>query len=371
MSFPVLQMGELIAQLPIIQGGMGIGISLSGLAVAVANEGGIGVIASAGIGQQNSFKVKTSNSNALSYELRHAKSLTSGIIGVNAMVALSDYLMVVKTAIVERSDIIFSGAGLPLELADKFRKVCDEVKEQIKTKLVPIVSSARAAKIICQKWLNNADYLPDAVVVEGPKAGGHLGFSLKHLADSNYALETLVPQVVEVLKPFENKAGRAIPVIAAGGISRGEDIRRFLQLGAAGIQMGTRFIATDECDADYRLKLALVNSGMNDTAIIQSPVGMPGRAIKNEFIETIAREGKIAFECPFHCLKTCSPATSPYCITNALLNAVRGKLNKAIIFSGTNAGSINNIVSVRQLMMTLYEQYSFDKQVKHIGHIQN
>ena len=357
MSFPPLIIGELVAQMPIVQGGMAVGVSLSGLASAVAEEGGIGVIATAGIGQQNSFKTSTTNAKALMAEFRRARSLTAGIVGVNVMVALCDYASIVKAAFSENADIIFSGAGLPFELARLLRETSSQLKLPVKTKLVPIVSSARAAKIICNKWLNNASYLPDAVVVEGPEAGGHLGFMQAQLNDKNYALDKLVPEVIEILKTFEDQAGRAIPVIAAGGIFSGDDIRRFHKLGAAGVQMGTRFIATHECDADYKFKMALLNAGKNDVVVIQSPLGLPGRVICNEFTKSLENNVRFSFDCPFHCLKTCSPQKSPYCIADALLNAVRGNLDEGFVFSGTNAGRVNDIISVKQLVSALRTEY--------------
>ena len=238
-----LTIGDLKARIPIIQGGMGVGISLSGLASAVANEGGIGVISAAGLGL---LYKKLSPSNyteagnlGLAEEIRKAREKAKGIIGVNVMVALSDFAELVKTSIAEKVDIIFSGAGLPLDLPSFLKK--DSV-----TKLVPIVSSARAVRIICEKWKNNYDYLPDAVVLEGPKAGG---YKENQLEDQHFSLEELLPQVVEEVSHFEQKYDKKIPVIAAGGIYTGEDIKRMIDLGASGVQLGTRFVTTTECDA--------------------------------------------------------------------------------------------------------------------------
>lgn len=257
MPFPSLQIGDLVAKIPIIQGGMGVGISLSSLASAVANEGGIGVISAAMIGMREPDVAKNpveANVRALRSELHKARALSNGIIGVNIMVALTTFTQLVRTAIEERVDVIFSGAGLPLDMPRHFLEVCEQKKEQLKTKLVPIVSSGRGATVIAKKWLSRFGYLPDAFVVEGPKAGGHLGFKVNEIDDPAHALEVIVPEVVEAVKPFEDKHGRALPVIAAGGIYTGSDIRKFLELGASGVQMGTRFVATDECDADERFK---------------------------------------------------------------------------------------------------------------------
>ncbi|MDR0338853.1 MAG: nitronate monooxygenase, partial [Desulfovibrio sp.] len=259
MAFPTLDIGGLIARAPIVQGGMGVGISLHRLASAVAAEGGVGVIAGAMIGMREPDVAKDpegANRRALSREIRKARELTDGIIGVNIMVALTDFASMVRTAVNERADIIFAGAGLPTELPKILRSMCDEKKEEFRTRLVPIVSSARATTIICKKWLSKAAYLPDAFVVEGPKAGGHLGYKPEQLDDPNHALEQIVPEVIEAVKPFEDQYGKKIPVIAAGGIYGGDDIHRFLGMGAAGVQMGTRFVATEECDADIRFKEA-------------------------------------------------------------------------------------------------------------------
>jgi len=273
-----LKIGNLTAKLPIIQGGMGIGISLNNLASAVANEGGIGVISAAGIGMcERDFATNylEANIRALKKEIQKAREKTRGILGVNVMVALSNFADMVKTAIDEGIDIIFSGAGLPLNLP----KFLDKTKD---TKIVPIVSSGRAANIITKRWLEKYDYLPDAVVVEGPKAGGHLGFSVEQISNPDYALEKILVDVINAIKPYEESCGKTIPVIAAGGIYTGEDIYRFIKLGASGVQMATRFVTTEECDASINFKKAYINCKKEDIGIIKSPVGMPGRAIVNK-----------------------------------------------------------------------------------------
>lgn len=359
MALPSLAIGDRIARLPIIQGGMGVGISLHRLAAAVAAEGGVGVIAGAMIGMREPDVAQNptgANTRALASEIRKARELTDGIIGVNIMVALTDFASLVRTAVAERADIIFSGAGLPMDLPRLFREVCDEKKEEFRTKLVPIVSSARAATVICKKWLSRSGCLPDAFVVEGPKAGGHLGYKPEELDDPRYALETIVPQVIDAVKPFEDAHGKRIPVIAAGGIYSGEDIQRYLSMGAAGVQMGTRFVATEECDADIRFKQAYVEAKEEDIAIIKSPVGMPGRALKGRFIETL-EEGKKNFRCLFHCISTCNPEKSPYCIASALLNAMRGNFDRGFAFSGANVFRINSITTVKELMNSLQREF--------------
>ena len=360
MSLPALKIGNLTASVPVVQGGMGVGISLSGLASAVANQGGIGVIAGAMIGMKEPDVAKdplTANLRALRNEILKARELTNGIIGVNLMVALTTFSQMVRTAVENKVDIIFSGAGLPLDMPHHLLQLCEEKKEEFKTKLVPIVSSARAASVIAKKWMSRFGYTPDAFVVEGPKAGGHLGFKPEDLQDPNHALEVLVPQVVDAVKPMEDKCGRAVPVIAAGGVYSGADIMRFLELGASGVQMGTRFVATHECDADDRFKQSYLTARDEDITIIKSPVGMPGRALENEFINA-SREGKKKpFKCVFHCVHTCEQEKTPYCIAQALINAMRGNLEKGFAFCGANVARVNKIISVRELMDSLQKEF--------------
>ena len=228
-----LKIGNLCASMPVVQGGMGVGISLSGLASAVAAQGGIGVISSAGLGviyKDYSKDYREASIWGLKEELRKARAATRGIIGVNVMVAMSNFADMVRTAIAEKADIIFSGAGLPLNLPAF-------LVEGARTKLAPIVSSARAAKLLCRKWFSEYGYIPDAIVVEGPKAGGHLGYKPEQIDDAHYALETLVPEIVAEVRAFGEEHGRHIPVIAGGGIYTGEDIYRIMALGADGVQM--------------------------------------------------------------------------------------------------------------------------------------
>ncbi len=349
-----LQIGNLTVPVPIVQGGMGIGISLSGLAAAVANEGGLGVISAAGIGLLRKYSGdpgKIDNVKALKEEIRAAREKTKGVLGVNIMVALSDFAELAKAAIEEGIDVIFAGAGLPLNLPEFAGKDC-------KTKLVPIVSSAKAVKVISKWWKDKYNYIPDAFVVEGPKAGGHLGFKREQIEDPDYQLEKLVPQVLEAIRPLEEESGRSIPLIAAGGIFTGADMKRILALGAGGVQMATRFVATDECDADLAFKQAYVNCKKEDIEIIQSPVGMPGRAIRNEFLEAVSQGGKRPASCPFHCISTCKQETSPYCISVALINACKGRLKDGFAFIGANGYRIQEIISVKQLFQDLALEYA-------------
>jgi NAD(P)H-dependent flavin oxidoreductase YrpB (nitropropane dioxygenase family) len=344
-----LRIGGLVVPVPIIQGGMGVGISLSGLAVAVANEGGVGVISAAGLGlvhRNSALDYIEANIEGLRKEIRLAKEKTKGIIGVNIMVAMTNFADMAKTAISEKVDIIFSGAGLPLELP-KF------LQSDSTTKLVPIVSSARAAKLICDKWKTLYNYLPDAIVVEGPKAGGHLGFKRDQIEDSHYTLEEIIPEVVREVKVFEDKYNQEISVIAAGGLYNGQDIFNIMQKGAKGVQLGTRFVTTHECDANIRFKQAYIDAEESDIEIIQSPVGMPGRAVRNGFIDMVKAGLKKPIKCPFHCIKTCDVSSSPYCIVSALYNAYKGNMKNGYAFAGANAYLSDKITSVKEVFTEL------------------
>jgi nitronate monooxygenase len=354
LRLPALKFGSLKSKLPIIQGGMGVGISLSGLASAVAKEGGIGVISAAfpGISEPDiSTNSAAANIRVLKNEIRKARKLTNGILGVNIMVALTNYSDMVRTSIAEGVDLIFVGAGLPLDLPGYLTKGA-------KTKLVPIVSSARAAKIICKKWLSRYDYLPDGFVVEGPKAGGHIGFKKSQIFDPDFSLELLLKEVIGIVREFEKSGAEAIPIIPAGGIFSGEDIHKFMKLGAAGVQLGTRFVATHECDADLAFKQLYVNSRNEDMVIIQSPVGMPGRAIRNTFLDEVEKGSKTPFKCPFHCIQTCDSQKSPYCIALALSNARKGKFKYGFAFAGENAYRVKEIISVKELLDSLKAEYT-------------
>ncbi|MDR1259339.1 MAG: nitronate monooxygenase family protein [Tannerellaceae bacterium] len=343
--------GNLEVKLPVIQGGMGIGVSLSGLASAVANEGGIGVISCAGLGliyHKSPGDYLAKCISGLKEEINKAKEKSKGIIGVNIMVALTNYADMVKTSIAEKVDVIFAGAGLPLDLPSY-------LTAESKTKLVPILSSSRAVKIICDKWKNNYNYLPDAIVVEGPKAGGHLGFKINQLEDEKYSLEQLIPEIVAIAGSYKEE--KHIPVIAAGGISSGKDIYRFLEMGASGIQMGTIFVTTTECDASDTFKNVFVNAKQEDIKIIQSPVGMPGRAIDGEFIQSVEKGLEKPKTCPFHCIKTCDYTKSPYCIAQCLYQAAKGNMKKGYAFTGINVHLSQKISTVKEVISNLKAEF--------------
>jgi len=352
-----LHIGDLEAKVPIIQGGMGVAVSLSGLASAVANEGGIGIISSATIGMllpDFSKNFREANKLALREEIRKARKKTNGIIGVNIMVALSDFTDHLKVAVEEGADLIISGAGLPIKMPDI---VLEDKTGENKTKFVPIVSSARAAKLIFSYWADHYGVIPDAVVVEGPLAGGHLGFKKAQINDAGFSLENLVPEVVSVMKSFEQKFGIYIPVIAGGGIYTGADMHKIMSLGASGVQIASRLVPTYECDASIAFKETYVNSKEEDLMIIQSPVGLPGRAIRNQFLEDVAAGVKKPVKCPWQCIKTCDYKKAPYCISLALINAAKGNLKNGFVFAGSNAYRATKIQSVKAVLNEMVEEY--------------
>lgn len=347
-KLPTLKIGELEINPPIIQGGMGVRVSRSGLAAAVANEGCVGTIASVGLDEfefLSGRKKEHVKEQALRDEIRKARKLSNGVIAVNIMVALSNYESLVRAAVAEGVNLIISGAGMPTELP----KYVDNKD----VKLVPIVSSARALEMICKFWKTDYSRWPDAVIVEGAKAGGHLGFKYKEIEnDTAPDLEQIVKEVIAVANTFSP----SIPVIAGGGIFDGNDIARFLKIGVAGVQMATRFVCTDECDVDKKFKQAYLDATKDDIAIIKSPVGYPGRVIKNEFVNKIQNGETIPYKCKHHCLKSCNPNKAPYCIAEALMNAANGKLNKGFVFVGENAHKCNEIIPVKTLVNKLVNE---------------
>ena len=344
--------------MPIVQGGMGIGISLSRLASAVANMGGVGIISSVGIGltgTQSKQGYKKSNIEAIRNEIRKAREMTSGVLGVNIMSVLTNFADMVRTSIEEGIDIIFSGAGLPLDLP-KY------LGNGMKTKLVPIVSSGRAANIITQKWKQNFDYLPDAFVVEGPKAGGHLGFKADQLQAVSNTLENLVDEVLKVAREIKEKFNKEVPVIAAGGIFTGRDMFQIMKRGASAVQLGTRFVATEECDASDEFKNAYINAKEEDIQIIKSPVGMPGRSILNRFLQEAGEGKRRPAVCKHHCIKTCDYRTTSYCISEALLSAYKGNLEDGFTFVGSNAYRVEKISTVKDIFTELQDEYNHVEQ---------
>ena len=344
-----LKIGNKTAKLPIIQGGMGVGVSRSGLAGAVASEGAVGIISTAQIGYDETGveqNYKECNKRAIEMHVKRAlKQAKDGLVGVNVMVALKDYAQHVKTAVKAGADVIISGAGLPIDLPG--------LVEGSDTKIAPIVSSEKAAHIILKMWGRKYERTADFVVVEGPKAGGHLGFSREELEcrdHLNYDLE--IKKIIQTVREFGRKFGQKIPVIVAGGVFSREDVSHVLQLGADGVQVASKFVATEECDANLAYKEAYIRAKSSDVDIIESPVGMPGRALKNRFLEQVKKHPISIGKC-YGCLAKCNPATIPYCITDALIRAVKGDVEDGLVFCGADVGRIEKMSTVREVVREL------------------
>ncbi len=346
-NLPLLKIGKTEVKIPIIQGGMGIGISLDHLSKATATAGGIGVIAAVlcGLNKKGFSKYPLEISlEALKEYIQIAKKNSNGAIGVNVMMALTDNKKYINASIQAGADLLFAGAGLLLNPPEGIG-------------LVPIISSGRAAKIILERWENKFfNKYPDAIVVEGFKAGGHLGFKRNQIDNPKFSLEILLADVLSQIKPFEQRAGRKIPVIVAGGIYTGADIYHFIKRGASGVQMGTRFVATHECDAAQSFKDAYIKA--KSSIIIESPVGLPGRALKNSFLNNVFLKKCKPKKCITKCLKTCKYPKTPYCISMALINAQKGKLKHGLILCGYNVNKINKIIYVKELIDELVKDFT-------------
>ena len=351
LKYQPLTIGKKTAHIPIVQGGMGVGISRSRLAGAVAKAGGIGIISSAQIGyDEPDFEKDVQNCNirAIKKHVQLAKAQADqGLVGVNVMVALQHYADHVKAATEAGADLIVCGAGLPVDLP--------ELVEDSDIGIVPIVSSRKSASVLLRMWDKKYKRTADMLVIEGPLAGGHLGFSfdqLNNLSSLNYDQE--IKEILEEKKIYEQKYSKNIPVVAGGGIFDSSHVQHIMDLGVNGVQVATRFVATEECDASPAYKQAYIQASEKDIAIIKSPVGMPGRAIRNAFIRRIEKE-QIPIEHCFHCIKKCIPAKIPYCITQALIHAVKGDLENGLIFCGANVGKIKEITTVPNLIKELMD----------------
>ncbi|MBQ8823015.1 MAG: nitronate monooxygenase [Lachnospiraceae bacterium] len=346
MELKPLKIGDLIAKIPVVQGGMGVGVSLSGLAGAVAKEGGVGIISTAQIGyKEEGFDADPIGTNlkAIEKEVKKAREIApKGIIGVNIMVATRQYEEYVKAAVKAGVDLIISGAGLPMTLP--------ELVGGFQTKIAPIVSSLKSVQVIWKYWEKKYNVAPDMVVIEGPKAGGHLGFSYEQLQDiPGLNFEEEIKKIVAFVKENAARIGKEISVVVAGGIYNREDAEKAIALGADGVQMATRFVTTHECDASMEYKQSYINAKEEDIIIVKSPVGMPGRAIKNPFMDKAAL-GQVPHGKCHLCISTCKPMETPYCITEALVNAVTGNIDNALLFCGTNAYRATKLESVADIM---------------------
>lgn len=363
-----LVIGDLVARNPVIQGGMGVGISLSSLAGAVAKSGGIGIISTAQIGfREPDFKKHPLEANlrAIGTEMIKAREIApDGIIGFNIMVATMNYASYVKKAVLAGADLIISGAGLPVGLPEYVAEAAEEAGIKLKTKIAPIVSTVKSAMVICKMWDRKYHQAPDLVVVEGPLAGGHLGFSNDDLtrlgADTKDVERTFkrekyeeeIKGIIRLVKEYGDKYNKVIPVVTAGGIYTHEDVLHQIDLGADGVQVASKFVTTFECDAPMEYKQAYINAKKEDIVITKSPVGMPGRAIVNPFLDGV---GKIPFrlEHCYQCLEKCDRTTIPYCITKALVDSAEGRTEEGLLFCGSNAHRAEKLVTVDEVMKEL------------------
>ena len=346
-----MKIGDKLTRIPLIQGGMGVGISLGRLAGAVAKEGGVGIISTAQIGyREPDFDDNPAEANlrAIRSEMEKARAISpDGIVGFNVMTALREHAEHIRAAVKAGADIIISGAGLPTELP--------ALTEGSRTKIAPIVSTDKSAQVILKYWDRKYKRTADLVVIEGPLAGGHLGFKKEDLSEYTpdvYSEE--IRRIIRTVKSYGEKYGVDIPVVVAGGIYDGDDVKRVMALGADGVQVATRFVTTEECDADIRYKEAYIRASEEDIAIVKSPVGMPGRAILNPFMKRVMAGGKIPHSPCHGCLAKCKPAEIPYCITDGLINAVKGNVENALLFCGAKAWKAQKIDTVREAVQELF-----------------
>ena len=350
MKYEPLRIGDLVAKVPLIQGGMGVGVSLSSLAGAVAKEGGIGIISTAQIGFKEPDYEKNpleANLRAIASEIKKAKEIAQGgIIGVNIMYATRFYEKYVEAACKAGVDLIITGAGLPAELP--------KLVENYKVKIAPIVSSVKSANVILKMWERKFNRTADMVVIEGPKAGGHLGFKTEEveaITDEDYKKE--ITDIMEVVDSYGEKFNQLIPVVVAGGISDAKKVKEMMNLGADGVQVASRFVTTYECDASQEFKDAYLNAKEEDIVIVKSPVGMPGRAINNKFMQK-TKEGMQPITKCYQCIKGCQAKDIPYCITKALVNSVKGNTDEGLVFCGADTWKQNKMQSVKEVMQELF-----------------
>lgn len=341
MRLPKLRIAHLEPKYPIIQGGMGVKVSTAPLAAAVANQGGIGTLSAAEYHLKNRKTPKTDTvrgatvprpflyATDLAAEIKRARSMTDGIVGVNIMYAITDFYDLVMTSVDAGVDFVVTGAGFSRDI---YGYVSD-----FGMPVISICDQPGLAKI-AQK-LGAA-----AIIVEGKEAGGHLG--------TDRPTREVLPAVADTV---------SIPVIAAGGIWTGEDMEEMFKLGASGVQMATRFVCTYECEVSPEFKQAYIDARKEDITVIKSPVGMPGRAIRNKFLNRVESGEPIKFKCPLLCLKTCKAKDANYCIADALINAYQGRLDEGIIFAGENAWRSDRIVSVKDIFDDLLSHFELDE----------
>lgn len=384
----MIKIGTKELKYPIVQGGMGIGISLGGLAGAVAKSGGMGTISAAQIGFRDPEFEKdpvTCNLKAMEAELQKARKIApDGVIGFNIMVAMNHYEDYVRQAVRLGADFIVSGAGLPVDLPayvvgetgslseNPSEYVTGEpensalgdsgVEENIS--LIPIISSQKAARVLLKFWENKYHRTADAVVIEGPKAGGHLGFQRKQLEslerESYATYEEEIKKILETVREYEKIFQMKIPVILGGGISSREEADHAFSLGADAIQVATRFVTTKECDTDPAYKEAYLKAEKSDIVLTKSPVGMPGRAIRNSFLKQVESGIKFPPEKCMGCLKKCNPKDIPYCITEALIHAAKGDVEEGLLFCGADVWKTERIQTVPEVFRDLLGDRTFE-----------
>lgn len=347
------KIGNKEVKIPVIQGGMGIGISLGNLAGSVAKEGGIGMISAAQIGfLEPDFEEHPLEANlrAMESELQKARTVApEGIVGFNIMVAMREYETYVRQAVETGADLIVSGAGLPVNLPAYVKGSG--------TKIAPIVSTEKAAGVVLKYWDRKYGRTADLVVIEGPKAGGHLGFSEKELSEyKEEAYEKEIQKICEVVTSYAKKYSVKIPIAVAGGIDTPEKVKHILDCGIQAVQVGTRFVTTEECDVDIRYKEAYINARKEDIIIVKSPVGMPGRAIKNAMLEKVMQGEKLYSGKCYRCLAKCNPSEIPYCITKALIEAAKGNTEDGLLFCGANAYRAEKIETVKEVIADLLKE---------------
>ena len=344
-SLKPLILGDLVIPVPIVQGGMGVAVSTAPLVSAVSNCGGLGVLATVALGHASEDDYRTNyeeaNERALRKEIRKIRRMTDRPFGVNIMLALTDANNLMEVAVDEGVAVLILSTMLPLSMPEKVLKS--------RTKIIPKISSQKAADITCMAWKRRFGRRPDAFVLETPFSGGHQGIKLEDMENhEDHAFHNILPD-------FIRDYGETLPVIAAGGIFNGRDIAGVLDLGANGVLLGSRFVCTHECEVAPEFKKTYLDAGEDDIAVIQSPVGLPARVIKNNFYERICRGETFPKRCPYHCLKSCNPKKSLFCIGEALLAAKHGNMDEGLVLCSTTTSRIKEIVSVRELMVTLVE----------------
>lgn len=355
-----MKIGKYEIKHPIIQGGMGVGISWDQLAGHVSLEGALGVISAVGTGYYKNLSPdvnivtrKDKPKDVMNFYSKYAlkeifanarKICGDAPIACNVLYAINDYGRVVRDACEAGANIIITGAGLPTNMPE-FTKDYPDVA------LVPIVSSARALRLICKKW-ERYNKLPDAIIVEGPLSGGHQGFKYDDCFKDEFQLESIVPPVLEEAAKWGN-----IPIIAAGGVWDKKDIDKFLEMGCAGVQMGTRFIGTTECDASEKFKDVLINAKEEDIVLMSSPVGLPARGVKTHLQFSIENKTAPKVQCISNCVAPCNRGTEAkivgYCIADRLGAAYLGDVETGLFFSGSNGYRIEKLISVKELIEKL------------------